>query len=85
MARPKGNPMSRPAWEDILRLTGRSLTEVAELADVPRSTLSGLSRGHQRASVPQAHKIARALDIHPATLFPGLILESTKQPIEAAS
>lgn len=66
--------MSRPAWEDILRLTGRSLTDVAEISGVPRSTLSGLSRGHHRASIPQAHTIAAALDIHAETLFPGLIL-----------
>lgn len=72
MARPAGHDMSREAWEDILRLVGLSLTEVADIAEVPRPTLSAVSRGHSKASVPLCHKIARALGCHPHTLFPTL-------------
>lgn len=72
MARPKGHTLSAQAWDDILRLTGKSLTQVAERADIPRPTLSSLLGGHHSASVPMAHRIAAALDVHPATLFPTL-------------
>lgn len=56
----------------MLRITGLSLTEIAERADVPRATLSGLVGGHHRASRPVAHRLALALDVHPGTLFEGL-------------
>lgn len=72
MARPKGHLLSRPAWDDIVRITGTSLTEVASRSEVPRPTLSAIYGGHNGASVPMAHKIASALDVHPATLFPSL-------------
>lgn len=72
MARPAGHLLHRPAWEDVLRLRGLSLTEVSDLAEIPRSTISSLLGGHHRASVPQAHKIARALGCNPETLFPTL-------------
>lgn len=72
MPRPKGHTLSRPAFDDLLRLTGKSLTQVAALADVPRASLSALYIGHNGASIPTAHKIAAALDVHPATLFPTL-------------
>jgi transcriptional regulator with XRE-family HTH domain len=72
MARPKGHELSREAWDDVLRLTGRNLTQVAELSDVPRPTLSGLYTGKHRASVPMAHKIASAIGVRPETLFPSL-------------
>lgn len=72
MARPAGHEMSREAWEDVLRLSGLSLTEVAKIAEVPRPTLSAVSRGHSKASVPLCHKIAKAAGCHPHTLFPTL-------------
>lgn len=72
MARPAGHELSRQAWDDILRLSGLSLTRVAELADVPRPTLSSLVGGHHKASVTMAHQIARALGCDPVTLFPSL-------------
>lgn len=53
-------------------MAGLSLTQVAEMAEVPRPTLSSLLGGHHRASVPMAHRIARAIGCHPATLFPTL-------------
>lgn len=70
--RPAGHQLSREAWDDVLRLTGLSLTQVAELADVPRPTLSSLLGGHHRASVPMAHRIATAIGVNPTTLFPSL-------------
>jgi plasmid maintenance system antidote protein VapI len=72
MARPAGHQLSREAWEDILRLSGLSLTLVADRAEIPRPTLSSLTHGHHAASVPMAHKLAKALDCHPITLFPTL-------------
>ena len=62
--------MSPTAWTDILNLRGVTLTEVAKLADLQRATLSGLTGGHARASVPMAHRVATALGVHVETLFP---------------
>jgi transcriptional regulator with XRE-family HTH domain len=70
MPRPAGHSLNRHAWDDVLRLTGLSLTQVAEMANVPRPTLSGLRNGHNAASVPVAHRIAGAVGVHPGTLFP---------------
>lgn len=64
--------MSPTAWTDILNIKGLTLTQAAELADIQRATLSGLSGGHARASVPMAHAIANAIGCHPETLFPTL-------------
>ena len=75
VARPAGYALNRAAWEDVLRLTGTSLTQVAEMSEVPRPTLSSLLGGHHRASVPMAHRIASALGCRPETLFPGLLPE----------
>jgi transcriptional regulator with XRE-family HTH domain len=72
MARPAGHPLNRAAWEDLLSLKGLSLTQVAELAEVPRATLSGLLGGFHKSSVPMAHRIAAAIGCHPETLFPTL-------------
>lgn len=84
MARPAGHRISRRAWDDVLRLSGRSLTNVAEMADIPRATVSGIVNGHYGASTPMAHRLADALSVHPETLFPSLIVRSTA-PAEAAS
>ena len=72
MARPAGHLLNRAAWEDVLRLQGLSLTQVADMAEVPRPTLSSLLGGHHKASVPTAHRIAKAVDCNPQTLFPTL-------------
>lgn len=80
MPRPAGHPLNRAAWDDVLRLTGRSLTQVADLADVPRPTLSSLLGGHHKASVPMAHRIAAAVGCHPETLFP--TLAASVAPVE---
>ena len=72
MARPAGFALNRSAWEDMLEAKGLDLTTVAELSEVPRSTLSGLLGGHHNASVPMAHRIAAAVGCRPPTLFPGL-------------
>lgn len=73
MGRPAGHKLNRAALEDILRLTGISVTRLAELADVPRSTISALQGQHHGASIDMAAKIARALDVKRETLFPSLI------------
>jgi plasmid maintenance system antidote protein VapI len=70
MPRPAGHKLNRVAWEDVLRLTGQTMTSVAELAEVPRATLSGLLGQHHGASNPMATRIATALGVHPGTLFP---------------
>lgn len=72
MARPAGHELSAEAWDDILRLTGTSLTQIADRADIARPTLSSMLHGHHKASVPVAHKLAGALGVHPRTLFPSL-------------
>lgn len=76
MARPTGHRLSPAAWDDLLRLTGISLTQVAERSGIPRPTLSSLLGGHHRASVPMAHKLAEALGCSPQTLFPTLRADS---------
>lgn len=85
MARPSGHRLNRAAWEDILALRGLTLTQVAEMAEVPRPTLSALLGGHNRASVPATHKIAAALGVQPATLFPTLVpaLAATPEAVPA--
>ncbi len=72
MARPAGHPINPKAWDDVLRLSGMSLTKVAERADLKRPTLSSLVSNHHWASVPMAHAIADAVGCHPETLFPTL-------------
>lgn len=72
MARPKGHRLSPKAWDDVLRFKGDTLTAVADRADIPRATVSGLVGGFHRASVPTAHKLANALGCDPETLFPTL-------------
>lgn len=72
MARPSGHKLNRAAWEDVLALKGVTLTQVADLTEVPRATLSGLLGQHHGASTPMAHRIATAVGVQPATLFPTL-------------
>lgn len=70
--RPKGHYIDKAAWEKWTRFKGTTLTEVAGVAGVSRSTLSAILGGHNGASVPMAHKIANGLGVHPAELFPTL-------------
>ena len=70
MARPRGHRLSPKAYEDILRLTNLTTTELADISGVPRATLSGLAGGFYRASQTNAVKIATALGVHTETLFP---------------
>lgn len=72
MARPKGHKLNARAWDDMVRMSGTSLTQVANSSDIPRPTLSGVVSGNQRASVPMAHRIAAAIGCHVETLFPTL-------------
>lgn len=72
MARPKGHELSREAYDDFLRILGLSTPAVSERANVPAATLRSLYGGHHKASVPQAHQIANALGVAPASLFPTL-------------
>lgn len=72
MARPAGHRLSPSAWDDILRLSGLSLTQVAERTGVPRATLSSLLGGHHKASVPVAKQLADGMGVHAETLFPTL-------------
>lgn len=72
MARPRGHKLSRTAWEDVLALRGLSLTQVADMAEVARPTLSSLLGGSHGASTPMAHRIAKAVGVQAETLFPTL-------------
>lgn len=83
--RPAGHLLNRVAWDDVLRYTGRSLTQVAADGDVPRPTLSSLLGGHHRASVPTCHTIATTLGVHPETLFPTLAVVATAGIATAAA
>jgi transcriptional regulator with XRE-family HTH domain len=85
MARPRGHALSLPAWEDALRLTGRHLTQVAEISEVPRATLSALRGGHHRASTSTAAAIANALGVAPGTLFPTLNPRFVEVDVEAVA
>lgn len=79
MARPTGFALNRHAWDDVLRLSGLDLPRVADLADVPPSTLRTITNGHRNASIPMAHKLAAAVGCRPETLFPALIPAPSKQ------
>lgn len=72
MARPRGHRLSPAAWDYILAKSGLTLTEVAERAGVQRATLSGLTGGFHRASVPTAHRLAAVFGCDPEVLFPTL-------------
>lgn len=73
MARPKGHTLSRDAFEEwSQKHLGQSLTQIADAADIPRATLSGLLGGFTRASVPMAHKLADAMGVRVGALFPTL-------------
>lgn len=72
MPRPAGHLLNRDAFQDRLDQTGLSITEVADRADLPRSTVSALLGGFSKAATPNAHKIAAALGSRPASLFPTL-------------
>lgn len=72
MARPQGHTLSPPAFDDILRLTGLSITQVAERSGIPRATISSLLGGHHRAAVPTTKRLADTLGVNPVTLFPTL-------------
>lgn len=75
MARPKGYRLSSQAWDDLVRIKGTNITQVAERAGVGSATISGLLHGHARASLPMAHKVAAALECHPETLFPTIRID----------
>lgn len=70
MARPKGYRLSASAWRDITKARGLSITEIAEVTDIQRATISGMVGGHARASLPMAQKLADALGCEIGTLFP---------------
>lgn len=83
MGRPAGHLLNKWAWDDVLRLRGLSLTEVATRAELPRPTLSSLLHGHHKASVPNAHRIAEACDVAVETLFPTLSTKFEYVDVEA--
>ena len=70
MARPRGHKLNPDAFDALLVLSGKTLSDIAERAGVPRASVSGLLGGHSRAAVPLAHRIADALGCPPAAIFP---------------
>lgn len=80
MPRPAGHQLNRDAFQDFLDRTGLTITEVADRADLPRSTISALLGGHSKAATPNAHRIALAIGCRPGTLFPTLLPEFVARP-----
>lgn len=72
MPRPAGVEINRDAWDDLLELTGLNTVDVAERGDIKIATLRCIVSGNDRASVPNAHKIAKGLGCRVRTLFPAL-------------
>lgn len=70
MGRPKGYRLSACAWRDLSKSKGLSITEVSEITDIQRATISGMVGGHARASLPMAQRLADALGCEVGTLFP---------------
>ena len=54
---------------EIRKAKGLSQEELANLADVELSQISRIERGVINTSLSQIFQIARALQIHPKTLF----------------
>ena len=73
MARPRGYRLNPEAFDDLLHAAGIKAANVAERADVSKGTLSSLAKGDHGAALPVVLRIAKALNAHPATLFPELI------------
>lgn len=60
----------------IRELQGLSQSQVARLAGIPQSTISGIERGRINLGVERAKQLGRALRCHPAVLvFPGWDVE----------
>ncbi len=56
----------------IRELQELSQNQLAELAGMPQSTISGIERGRVNLGVERAKSLARVLKCHPAVLvFPG--------------
>lgn len=63
----------------IRELQGLSQTELAELAGIPQSTISGIENDRIQIGVERAKMLARALNCHPAVLvFPGWEVKDQK-------
>ena len=60
----------------IRELQGLSQNELAKLAGIPQSTISGIERDRINLGVERAKQLGRALKCHPAVLvFPGWDVE----------
>lgn len=73
MARPSGYKLSRFALDDISKLQGLSISDIAERSGIPRATISSLAGGHHKASMTIARRLAETLSVSPQSLFPELI------------
>lgn len=73
MARPQGTRLNRLAFDDVLRLSNLTPSDVADLSEIPAATIRGLMGGHHNASPKMAYRMAVALGVNAETLFPGLI------------
>lgn len=65
--------LSKPAFDDVLRLKCLSLTEAADETGLPLKTLSGLRLGRHKASMTTARQLSGALGVAASTLFPDLL------------
>lgn len=72
MARPAGKRMFGPLLRYVLRLKGISMTEAAELCEMPLPTFSGLVSGSHKASDKTIRRVCDALAIPDEVLFPAL-------------
>lgn len=70
MARPRGHYLNPDRLDEYMADKGKSLTDVASAADIPRATLSGLYGQHHAASVVIANQLAVSTGIALGSLFP---------------
>lgn len=80
MARPKGYRLSRPAFDDMLRLARLTMTEAARQAGLPLTTVSGLANGDHRASMKTVRSLSEGLGINAETIFPELLFAELREP-----
>ena len=72
MPRPRGHNLNPDVLDDYMEQSGKTLSQVADDADMPRATLSGLYGLHHAASAPVAHQLAQATGRRVGALFPTL-------------
>jgi transcriptional regulator with XRE-family HTH domain len=81
MARPRGFRLSRFALGDLLAAKRLTMTEVAQLAGLPLTTVSGLAQGDHRASMKTVRQLAEGVGCEAETLFPELAFTDMREVV----